>query len=127
MECLRLSGLLLIHTTHLKGTPKQHLHDKVATDLRETLEQVKTAIESSQTVAWMEIWVSFLGAHVSTNRGAFHLNCISRASELLGLEDWIEVRTWLNRFPYIDEEFDTPFQRIWTPAWSLRGMPRDES
>jgi hypothetical protein len=126
MECIRLSGLLLIHTTHLKGTPKQHLYDRVATDLLERLQQLNTIAESPQTVAWMEIWVSFLGAHASvgTKRKTFFLNRISKTSEMLGLRDWVEIKMWLKRFPYIDKEFDGPFRQIWTQGSSYNAQAK---
>lgn len=117
-ECVRLSGLLLIHTTHLKGTPKQHLYERMAADLMRRLQQLSDASESLQTVAWVEIWASFLGAFVSTGteRETFYMNRIYRAAELLALKNWVEIRAWLKRFPYVDKEFDKPFEKIWSRA-----------
>ncbi|KIW18697.1 hypothetical protein PV08_02986 [Exophiala spinifera] len=122
MECIRLSGLLLIHTTHLKGTPKQHLYDRVATELLERLRQLDDVSTGGPQplVALMDIWASFLGAFVSMSneRGVSYLHRISRAASDLpaSKKEWVQIREWLKRFPCVDEEFDEPFEQIWVLA-----------
>lgn len=129
---LRLAGILVVATTHLKNTPRRHLLDRVTEELEESL-QIADSLQSSReddAITAAMLWIYFVGAYAaSASRGGRQLFFLRGIAQLQASgcslsnsqsNPWSEIREVLKRFPYIDKEFDTPFEEIWKVAgfWS---------
>lgn len=117
-EPLRLAGLLIVATTCLKNTPKTHLYDTLTGEIALHLQQLPRSFCLHPSVVPAMLWICFIGAYgTSTSpKQAFFLQGIAHMGILLDLEHWSDIRMQLRLFPYIDKEFDIPFEEIWSSA-----------
>ena len=70
------------------------------------------------------MWVLFLGAHMSAGqreRPWFVMN-LARGARLLKLDNWVDVRTILLRYFYIDRVYQKSFEEAWQEARMLMEM-----
>lgn len=116
-ESLRLAGMLVIYTTHLKATRKEHLFEKISRDLQTTLRRQVLEMCWNQCPE-ITLWVFFVGAHGSPNvsRTQWFIKNIREWARSLEINNWNQVRPILKMFPYIDKEFDDPFEEIWNSS-----------
>ncbi|OAL29097.1 hypothetical protein AYO22_02534 [Fonsecaea multimorphosa] len=126
-EPLRVAGLLVVAATCLQNTPKDHLLDRLTADLALHLQLTPLPLYSPRprTVASTMLWMYFVGAHgsLASQRQLFFLRGVAQVARLLGLEKWKEVREQLKCFPYVDDEFDGPFEEMWNSAVLFSSLP----
>jgi hypothetical protein len=117
LESLRLAGMLVIYTTHLKATRKEHLFEKLSKDLQTQLRRQVLEMCWNQYPEII-LWVFFVGAHASPNVGRTEwcIKHIREGTHSLEINNWDQVRPILKMFPYIDKEFDEPFEKIWNSS-----------
>ncbi|KIW70087.1 hypothetical protein PV04_02393 [Phialophora macrospora] len=118
-EALRLAGMLVIAATCLKNTPKQHLYDLLVRKMTRVLldhMHISTSLLRSTTSALL--WTYFVGAYITSRspKQNFFLQGVTQLAGWISLEDWRGVRAQLKTFPYIDQEFDGPFEEVWNSA-----------
>jgi hypothetical protein len=119
-ESVRLAALLVINTTHFKGSPKFHLIDKLLTDLQSQLQ----ADDLDLGLCWQKfpqamLWIFFTGMYSSLDdKNNWFVENIRDGMVLLNLKTWTSGREMLKLFPYINKEFDVPFEKIWDYAQS---------
>ncbi|OAP64434.1 hypothetical protein AYL99_00406 [Fonsecaea erecta] len=118
-ESLRIAGLLVVAATSLKNMPKGHLLERLTADLALHLQLIPLPLYRSPAVASTMLWIYFVGADGSL----FFLRGIAQLARMLGFENWKEVREQLKRFPYVGDEFDSPFEEIWNSAILWSNLP----
>ncbi|KIW31179.1 uncharacterized protein PV07_02847 [Cladophialophora immunda] len=123
-EPLRVAGMLVVAATCLKNTPKDHLLDRLTTDLALQLQLMPLPFYGPRPVASAMLWIYFVGAHGSPapQKRLFFQQGVAHVARLMGLETWEEVREQLRRFPYVDGEFDGPCEEIWNSAMILSSL-----
>ncbi|KAK5051043.1 hypothetical protein LTR84_003602 [Exophiala bonariae] len=119
LESMRLTGMLVIFTTHLKATRKKDLFEELSKSLEVQLRSSAPALETCWG-QYLEImmWIFFVGAHGSPNvrRILWFIENIHRGAHILGINNWMQARIILKRFPYITKEFDKAFEDTWNSS-----------
>jgi hypothetical protein len=126
-EALRLAGMLVVAATCLKNTPKQHLYDRLADKMILVLQHVHISSSLLRSTTSAMLWTYFIGASITSRspEQVFFLKGIAQLAGLMSLEVWEAVRHHLKMFPYVDQEFDGPFEEIWNSAmfWAAESPP----
>lgn len=116
-ESIRLAGLLVVMTTHLKSAPIRHVHRKLTTDLASTLKGSQLD-DITRRAPSLITWILFIGSYGSMGTDQFDYfgTLLATALNVIRIVEWIEIKTALQNYPYIRKEFDRPFKEIWDIA-----------
>ena len=111
----------MVQKTHLKNTPIQHVHNRVAKDLMTALGNHPLDDAWGKTPKLL-LWILFMGTYGTTEKGRFEwfLERLADGLDLLRYGNWMDIRNKLKQHPYINKEFDQPFEHIWRLATGRR-------